>query len=133
MHICVKGSYVNMANRDNRDFFKWLEKSKSTEFDIIKCRKMQSMNLMESENTFGISSISVCGFINNDVVKLGGEIRQQYDEDKQTYYERVYKILIVCCELMDSVNEILVDEGSWSAGYFKERLRAWKEEKDRLV
>lgn len=118
-----------MSKYDNTEFLHWLQKSKATEHDIIDCRKMQSASLSETENTFGITTISVCGFINNDVVRLGGDIRQHYDEDKATYYERVYRILIICCELMDSVNAIIADEGAWSDGYFTNRLEKWMEKK----
>ena len=121
-----------MAKQDNTAFFRWLEKTKNTEADIIKCRKMQSPTLSESENAFGISTISVCGFIHNDVVKLGDEIKQQYDESKPAYYQRVYDILIVASRLMDSVNEILVDEGAWGAGYFENKLNEWKAQKDKM-
>ena len=114
-----------MGKYNTDAFFRWLGKSKATEHDIIRCRKMQNMSLSETENSFGITTISVCGFINNDVVKLGGELKQQYDEDKMAYYQRVYDILVVCCDLMDSVNEILADEGAWSAGYFKGRIDEW--------
>lgn len=118
-----------MRKHDSGEFLHWLDKTKNTEFDIIKCRKMQSPSLSEVENTFGITTISVCGFINNDVVKLGGDIKQHYDEDKPTYYKRVYEILGVACELMDSVNAILADEGAWSATYFHDRLEKWLEQK----
>lgn len=122
-----------MSECDTKDFFKWLEKSKATEADVINCRKMQSVSFTESENIYGITTISVCGFINNDVVKLGGEIRQQYDEKKGDYYDRVYRILFVCSELMDAVNGILVDEGSWGKDYFQVKLKEWREKKRLLV
>lgn len=116
-------------NYNQQDFFKWLEKSKANEFDIIKCRKMQSSSLTETENTFGIKSIQICGFINNDVVKLGGEIKQKYDESNEAYYKRVYDIISVCCGLMDSVNQILVDEGAWGKDYFQNKLDGWYKKK----
>lgn len=125
----VNGVSIIMERRDTAAFQRWLAKTKNTELDIIKCRKMQSLSITESENTFGISSVSVCGFENNDVIKLGGEIKQQYDESKEVYYNRVYDILIICCELMDAVNEIMIDEGAWSAGYFQKRLTEWRDEK----
>ncbi|MDD6157246.1 MAG: hypothetical protein PUB52_09570 [Lachnospiraceae bacterium] len=118
-----------MSKYDNSDFLHWMEKSKITEHDIIDCRKMQSSSLTETENTFGITTISVCGFINNDVVRLGGDIKQHYDESKEAYYERVYRILIICCELMDDVNEVIADEGAWSPGHFVKKLNQWKESK----
>jgi len=118
-----------MERHDTRAFYRWLEKSKGTEFDIIKCRKMQFLSLAESQNTFGIRTLSVCGFINNDVVTLGSEIKQQYDESAEDYYNRAFDILAVCCELMDAVNEILCDEGAWSAGYFQGKLEEWKSER----
>lgn len=115
-----------MKKTDSGDFLKWLEKSKCTEKDIIGCRKMQSMSISETETTFGISTISVCGFIRNDVVKLGGDIKQRYDESKPAYYDRVYNILIICARLMDSVNEILADHGAWGAGYYEKKIDQWK-------
>ena len=114
---------------NHKDFFRWLEKSKATELDIIKCRKMQSPSFSETSNIYGIRSIQICGFINNDLVKLGGEIKQQYDESEAAYYKRVYDIVNVCCVLMDSVNEILVDEGSWSKGFFQKKLQEWLKDK----
>lgn len=118
-----------MEQRNTTEFFKWLAKTKCTETDIIKCRKMQAINITENENIYGISTIIVCGFLNNDVVKLGGEIKQKYDENKQQYYQRVAEILAICCDLMDAANEILVDEGAWGEGYFRTKLEEWKRKK----
>ena len=126
--IIIQGEGI-MEKRNTEAFQKWLAKYRYTEIDIIRCRKMQSMSIMETENTFGISCVSVCGFINNDVARLGGDIKQHYDESKDVYYKRVYDILIICCELMDSVNEILADEGAWSSGYFQKRINEWRDEK----
>lgn len=118
---------------DATDFFKWLEKSNFTESDIIHCRKMQYFNIVESENVYGISGVSVCGFINSDVVKMGNEIKQHYSESKKDYYERVYRIMCVCANLMDSVNEILKDEGSWGIDYFHKKFKEWKDEADKKL
>ncbi len=119
-----------MIKGSDEDFQKWLAKSKCTELDIIKCRKMQSMSIVENDNTFGIGDISVCGFENMDVVQMGGLIKQHYDEDKKAFYERVYGILNVCGQLMDSVNEIMADEGAWSAGYFQKKFKEWYDGKN---
>lgn len=110
------------------DFFKWLEKYHITEGDILACRKMQSMNIVEKENVYGISGVSVCGFQKNDLVQLGGEIKQKYSEPKKEYYERCYGIFLICARLMDAANEILLDEGSWGKGYFQEKFTKWLEE-----
>lgn len=118
-----------MAYRDSKEFYRWMKKSKVTEIDIINCRKMQSVTMTEDTNAFGISSVAVSGFLNNDFVKLGEEIRQQYDETPQQFYQRAYDILIICSELMDSVNGILCDEGSWSSDYFQTKLNGWIEKK----
>ena len=118
-----------MEKRDTTEFQKWLAKYKNTELDIIKCRKMQSMTITESESTFGIATISVCGFQNNDVITLGSNIKQHYDESREDYYKRVYDILMVCGELMDSVNEILADEAAWTGGYFQKKFMEWGQEK----
>lgn len=118
-----------MIKYDSQDFLRWLETTRFTEYDIIKCRKMQSASITETENAFGISTISVCGFDHMDVIKLGGEIKQRYDEDKTAFYKRAHSILGICCELMDSVNEVLADEGAWSAGYFQGQLEKWFEGK----
>lgn len=118
-----------MENLDTTEFFKWLEKTKSTEHDIINCRKMQSLSIAESENAFGINKVSVCGFIHNDVVQLGGEIVQRYDEDKAQFIDRAFKIFMVSAALMDSVNGILCDEGAWGADYFTRRLTEWRDKK----
>jgi len=114
---------------DINEFNNWLKKSKATELDIINCRKMQSLSLMEMKNPYGINTVAVCGFINNDVVKLGGDIVQRYDENIEDFYRRAYRILITCCELMDAVNAILVDTGSWGANYFQDKLNEWLKEK----
>lgn len=118
-----------MAFRYNNEFNKWMKKSQITEIDIINCRKMQSFTITEGTNAFGISYVSVSGFFNNDFVKLGEELRQQYDETPMQFYERAYGVLIICCELMDSVNGILCDEGSWSLDYFQNKLNSWIEKK----
>ena len=118
-----------MEKRDTTEFQKWLAKYKNTEWDIIKCRKMQSMTITESESTFGIATISVCGFQNNDVITLGSNIKQHYDESREDYYKLVYDILMVCGELMDSVNEILADEAAWTGGYFQKKFMEWGQEK----
>ncbi|MCR5273322.1 MAG: hypothetical protein K6E13_10140 [Lachnospiraceae bacterium] len=110
---------------DINEFEHWLKKSKATETDIINCRKMQSLSLMEKKNAYGINSVSVCGFINNDVVKLGGDIVQRYDESLEDFYKRAYRILIICCELMDAVNAIMTDAGSWGPDYFQTKLTNW--------
>lgn len=111
----------------NKNFWNWLKKYNFTEEDIIHCRKMQSVNIMENENVYGISSVNVCGFLNNDVLKLGGEIKQQYSEDKRSYYERCYGIYEICAKLMDSVNEVLGDEGSWGKDYFAHKFVEWRD------
>ena len=118
-----------MEEQDKVNFSRWLIKSNCTELDIIHCRKMQSMSITEAENTFGITTLSVCGFEHNDMLLLGGEIKQQYAETKEAYYNRVFGILLICAKLMDSVNEILADEGAWSTGYFEKRFSDWHSEK----
>lgn len=115
-----------MEQKEQKEFFAWLRKTKFTELDIINCRKMQSVSIVENENIFGISTISVCGFINNDVVKVGAEIKQQYSENKHDFYERAFSILHICAKLMDSVNGVLADEGSWTNSYFEEKFVEWK-------
>ncbi|MCR5468968.1 MAG: hypothetical protein K6F37_08415 [Lachnospiraceae bacterium] len=116
-------------NHDLSEFNRWLEKSKGTELDIINCRKMQSVSLVERKNAFGIYTVAVCGFVNNDMVKLGGDIVQRYDESLEDFYKRAYRILLICSELMDAVNEVLVDTGSWGAHYFQDKLNEWFKEK----
>lgn len=118
-----------MEKFDSEVFFKWLEKVKCTETDIIRCRKMQYMSITESETTFGITTVAVCGFIDNDVVRLGGDIKQRYDEQKTDYYERAYTILMICAQLMDSVNVVLADYGAWGEGYFQKKMQEWKDSK----
>lgn len=122
-----------MENQDLTAFYNWIKKSKIDEHDIIRCRKMQSMSISETSNAYGIVTISVSGFYNNDFIKLGEEIRQYYSENKETYYKRVYTILGVCSDLMDSVNGILQDEGSWSSDYFRSRIDSWYKEKQAAV
>ena len=118
-----------MNDQDITAFYNWIKKSKVTEYDIIACRKMQSLSFSESSNAYGIITLSVSGFYNNDFVKLGEEIRQYYSETPEDFYKRVYVILGVCSDLMDSVNGILHDEGSWSADYFRSKLDAWYKSK----
>ena len=118
-----------MGDRDNTVFFQWLKKSNITEQDVIGCRKMQSMAITEDTNAFGISTISISGFENNDFVKLGEAIKQHYSETPEAYAKRVYDIYMTCAELMDSVNSILKDEGSWSSDYFQTKINTWYESK----
>ena len=54
--IIIQGEGI-MEKRNTEAFQKWLAKYRYTEIDIIKCRKMQSMSIMETENTFGISCV----------------------------------------------------------------------------
>ena len=49
-----------------KTFKEWLQKSKITELDVIKCRKMQSVSIAETENAYGITTISAGGVIDND-------------------------------------------------------------------
>ena len=118
-----------MAEHNTKKFFQWLEKSKLTEHDIIKCRKMQSFTISETSNAFGITTISASGFYNNDYIQLGPEIKQQYAETREDFYDRVFEIYYVCGELMDAVNDILQDEGSWSDNYFRNRIYDWRKSK----
>ena len=83
-----------MAEHNTANFFKWLEKSNLTEHDIIKCRKMQSFTISENSNAFGITTITASGFLHNDYIQLGPEIKQHYSETKEDYLadpERYYE------------------------------------------
>ena len=115
-----------MAEHNTANFFKWLEKSNLTEHDIIKCRKMQSFTISEKSNAFGITTITASGFYNNDYIQMGPEIKQQYAEMREDFYDRVFDIYYVCAELMDAVNDVMQDEGSWSKDYFRGRIFEWR-------
>ncbi len=110
------------------EFSKWMEKTKCTEMDVIQARKLQNISITETENTFGISTLSVCGFLNNDVTQFQ-PIVQHYDESKPDFYKRAFEVMAIGCELMDSVNEILRDEGAWSPEYFTNKLEEWAKSK----
>lgn len=118
-----------MAEHNTANFFKWLEKSNLTEHDIIKCRKMQSFTISENSNAFGITTITASGFLHNDYIQLGPEIKQHYSETKEDYLDRVFDIYYVCAELMDAVNDVLADEGAWSDNYFRTRVFDWRKSK----
>ena len=113
----------------SEDFLKWMEKTKCTELDVIRARKLQNISITETENTFGITTISVCGFLNNDVTQFQ-PIVQHYDESKPDFYKRAYGVMAIGCELMDSVNEILRDDGAWSPEYFSKKLEEWYKTKE---
>lgn len=112
------------GRKSSEEFLRWMEKAKVTELDVIAARKLQNMSITETENMFGITSISVCGFLNNDVTQFQPMV-QHYDESKEDFYKRVYGVMAIACELMDSVNEILRDDGAWSPEYFTNKLQDW--------
>ena len=112
-----------------KTFKEWLQKSKITELDVIKCRKMQSVSIAETESAYGITTRSAGGFSDNDYVKVGEPIKQHYAESKEEYYKRVHTVMIVSADLMDAVNGVLADEGSWGPDYFHQKVEHWYSEK----